>query len=103
MDLTSGLPPAVSEELTRLARRWQQLPLRQAFPYAARLRELAQHLFDLVAARTGGRPGEVSDLGPATALDQLRVAVHDAAALADPALDVEVTEALARLRRGIPG
>lgn len=99
---TPGHPPGSAEELARLAERWQQLPLGQALSYAAGLRELAQHLFDVVAERTGTPTGTVADLGPATALDQLTVAVYEAGRLADPAVEAQVRDALRALRRGIP-
>lgn len=81
MPLGSPVPDEVQTELTRLARRWQQLPLGQAQRYAARLRELAQQLADEEAAAGRGGPAErIPDLGPAAALDQLTVLVYDASA-----------------------
>ncbi|PID96399.1 MAG: hypothetical protein CSA84_05230 [Actinomycetales bacterium] len=111
----------MADELTRLAGRWQQLPLDQALSYAGHLRTIAQELFHAVAGRDGSLvddtrgtvdggtepctstgPGAiVPDLGAAAALDQLRVAVFDATQLADPALDARVAESLTELRRGI--
>ncbi len=116
------VPHPVADELTRLAGRWQQLPLDQALSYAGHMRTIAQELFHVVAGRDdsligdvrgtvdgGTEPGTdtglraiVPDLGAAAALDQLRVAVYDATQLADPALDARVAESLTELRRGIP-
>ncbi len=88
----------VHEELSRLAGRWRQLPLGQAVSYAGLLRALAQDLFDQVAAATGGPSGRVGDLGPAAALDQLTVAVHDAVAAG---LTAGLAGRLTELRRGL--
>ena len=76
-------------EMNRLAHRWHTLPVGQARSSAPDLRSLA-------SAWLGG---EVPDLGPACALDQLRVALHEVslAGLADD----EAGAALVALRQSI--
>lgn len=102
-----GSVAPAAEELERLAGRWRQLPLDQALRYAASVRALAEQL--LVQAEPARAPAteppptpgvesavRLADLGPATALDQLRVAVHDA--LTAGVADDEIAELLTRLR-----
>ncbi|MDO5627491.1 MAG: hypothetical protein Q4G43_04135 [Mobilicoccus sp.] len=85
----SGEEPARTE-LRRLARRWQQLPAGQALAASGALRDLAADLLDVDAS-------ELPDLGPATALDQVRVAVYEH--LRDhPDAEVDLAERLAGLR-----
>jgi len=90
----------VSDELERVVRRWQQLPLDHALRAAPDVRTVVQHLAD-EAARLGGLPsGQVPDLGPAVLIDQLRVMVYDhREAGGDVAT---VAERLTSLRRGLP-
>lgn len=76
-------------ELDRLAHRWHTLPVGQARSAAESARALAG---DLLGA-------ELADLGPATALDQLRVGVYEAARAG--ASDDDLGTRLADLRRAI--
>lgn len=62
------IPEDVADELGRAVRRWQQLPLDRA---AAALPDLHVLLADLAGE-------ELPHLGPAVAMDQLRVVVYDA-------------------------
>jgi hypothetical protein len=67
------VPAGVAEELRRVVRRWQQLPLDHALSCVPGVRLLLEDL----AARTA--PGDaVPDLGPAVVMDQLAVLVYDA-------------------------
>ncbi|GMA40672.1 hypothetical protein [Mobilicoccus caccae] len=78
---------AARTELDRLTHRWHTLPVGQARSGTVHLRALASELLG----------GSVDDLGPATALDQVRVGVYEAArAGAD---DAVLGERLAHLRR----
>lgn len=76
-------------ELDRLAHRWNTLPVGQARSAAVPVRALASEWL--------GAP--VEDLGPATALDQLRVAVYEVARAGTP--DDVLGARLADLRREI--
>jgi hypothetical protein len=67
----SPVPDEVSTELRRVVQRWQQLPLDSAEAALPVVRALLGELAD-------GHP--VPDLGPAVAMDQLTVLVHDACA-----------------------
>jgi hypothetical protein len=69
------VPQEVSEELQRVVRRWQQLPLDHAL---ARMPQVRQLLDDLA-----GRYAPVPDLGPAVVMDQLTVLVYDACEAGD--------------------
>ncbi|HRW19085.1 MAG TPA: hypothetical protein P5181_09600 [Dermatophilaceae bacterium] len=102
-----GSVAPAAEELERLVGRWRQLPLDQALRYAARVRAVAEQLLAKAeparapAAEPAPAPGvestvRLADLGPVTALDQLRVAVHDA--LAAGVADGEIAGLLTRLR-----
>ncbi len=85
-------PDGIDTELTRLARRWQQLPLGQALSSQGTVRAVVESYAALA------HPGvAVADLGPGVVMSQLRVVVHDAVALglADPAA---VAADLAQLR-----
>jgi hypothetical protein len=84
----SPVPQEVSEELTRVVRRWQQLPLGHAQSCLPRVRELLGELAD--------QP--VPDLGPAVVMDQLTVLVYDACAAGDGA---GLAHRLADLRRSL--
>ncbi len=98
--MSEALPEGVARELTRLGERWQQLPLAQALFAAPRVRALAQALVDATAAHAGMPPARLPDLGPAVALDQLRVTVWDAlvaGAVDEPGL----SESLAEVRRSL--
>ncbi len=64
------MPQEVSDELRRVVRRWQQLPLDHALSRMPGVRSLVDDL--------AGVP--VPDLGPAVVMDQLTVVVHDACA-----------------------
>jgi hypothetical protein len=79
-------PAVVVTELERLVRRWRELPLTRAEVHAPELRAAAEGL--------AGQP--LSDLGPATALDQLRVLVWDACARGETG---GIPELLVALRR----
>ena len=90
------LPDAVADELTRLVRRWQQLPLDQALAFSAPVRAVLRRY----AALT--HPGiPVPDIGPAALMDQLTVLVYDAitAAACSPA---EAAADVSALRRALP-
>ncbi|MDF2093762.1 hypothetical protein P0Y31_15540 [Knoellia sp. 3-2P3] len=65
---TSPVPQGVADELRRVVRRWQQLPLDHALRCVPAVREV---LADLT-------PEDVPDLGPAVVMDQLTVLVYDA-------------------------
>jgi hypothetical protein len=69
------VPPEVSTELERVARRWRELPLDHARACVPVVRALVD---DLAAPVGTGRT--VPDLGPAVLLDQLTVLVYDACA-----------------------
>lgn len=71
---TSPVPEAVTHELTRAVRRWQQLPLDRAESFVP-----AVH--DLMADIAGT---SVPDLGPAVIMDQLRAVIYDAYQAPDP-------------------
>ncbi|MBK6888053.1 MAG: hypothetical protein IPH03_17425 [Tetrasphaera sp.] len=90
-----ALPDAVSTELTRLVRRWQQLPLDQAGALWVPVRAVIEGYAALLHPAI-----PVPDLGPAVLLDQLTVVVYDAllAAKVDPAA---AAADLARLRRSL--
>lgn len=64
------IPEDVATELDRAARRWQQLPLDRAT-------EALPGVHALMADLAGEA---LPDLGPAVAMDQLRVVVFDACA-----------------------
>ena len=99
------LPSPVSEkvgiELQRVVERWRQLPLDRALLYSGRVRALVQSLADRAAQLSGIPSAVVPDLGPAALMDQLRVMVHDASAIAvsSSALTWSPAEELASLRR----
>jgi hypothetical protein len=81
---TSPVPQEVADELRRVVRRWQQLPLDHALSCLPAVREL---LADLAGSG-------VPDLGPGVAMDQLTVLVHDSCAAAGG----QETEGTERLR-----
>ncbi len=64
--------------MQRVVRRWQQLPLDRALRASGAVLTLAQALADETASAQGRPSHRIPDLGPATALDQLRVMVYDA-------------------------
>jgi hypothetical protein len=64
------VPQEVSQELRRVVRRWQQLPLDHAQSCMPPVRRLLDDL-------AGAPEGRVPDLGPAVAMDQLTVLVYD--------------------------
>ncbi len=87
-----------------MVRRWQQLPLDHALRASGGVRARAQALADETAVAEGhaagtdgGAPG-IPDLGPATALDQLRVTVYDAQ---QAGLDAGLAARLTALLRAI--
>lgn len=86
----SPVPDDVSTELRRVVQRWQQLPLDHASSSLPLVRALLAELAD-------GPP--VPDLGPAVAMDQLTVLVHDACAEGRGA---GLEGRLADLRRQLP-
>ncbi len=65
---TSPVPQGVSDELRRVVRRWQQLPLDHALSCMPAVRGLLADLTD----------DAVPDLGPAVVMDQLTVLLYDA-------------------------
>jgi hypothetical protein len=83
---TSPVPQEVSDELRRVVRRWQQLPLDRALSCLPAVREVLDDL--------AGRA--VPDLGPAVVMDQLTVLVYDACAAG---MGDRLAERLADLRR----
>ncbi|HEX5524544.1 MAG TPA: hypothetical protein VFX53_13930 [Pedococcus sp.] len=85
---TSPVPQGVSDELRRVVRRWQQLPLDHALSCMPALRRV-------LAALTSE---SVPDLGPAAAMDQLTVLVYDACAAG---LSNGLESRLAALRRDL--
>lgn len=68
---TSPVPQGVADELRRVVRRWQQLPLDHALRCVPAVRQV---LADLAPADVP----DVPDLGPAVVMDQLTVLVYDA-------------------------
>lgn len=79
--------PDARTELDRLTHRWHTLPVGQA-------RSASVHVRALASTWLGA---QLADLGPATALDQLKVAVHEAARRGTA--DADLASALADLRR----
>lgn len=73
------MPQGVSDELQRVVRRWQQLPLDHALSCVPQVRLL---LDDLAPESVPdlGPVGPVPDLGPAVVMDQLTVLVYDTCA-----------------------
>jgi hypothetical protein len=94
------LPPELRVELDRLGERWRQLPLTQAVSSSSGVRALAQALADEVADAESMPRALLPDLGPAVALDELRVTVWDAVQAG--VLD-GLVERLAVLRRYLAG
>ena len=70
----SPVPDRVAEELKRVVRRWQQLPLDHALSAMPRVRLLLED----VAGRA------VPDLGPGVVMHQLTVLVYDACEASRP-------------------
>lgn len=68
---TSPVPQGVADELRRVVRRWQQLPLDHALRCVPAVREV-------LAGLTPEDVPDVPDLGPAVVMDQLTVLVYDA-------------------------
>jgi len=69
----SPVPPAVADELSRLVRRWQQLPVGQASVRMPRVVTVVGGL-----AALSGATSAPPDLGPAVVMDQLVVTAYDA-------------------------
>ncbi len=86
------VPEDVHAELTRVVRRWHQLPLDHARRAVPTVRVLLGEL-------AGDRAGDLPDLGPAVLMDQLAVLVHDACASGRA---TGLAGRLATLRRGLP-
>lgn len=84
----SPVPQEVSDELKRVVRRWQQLPLDHALACMPALQGLLRDLAD----------EPVPDLGPAVAMDQLTVLVYDRCAAGRPD---GLVDRLAGLRAGL--
>jgi hypothetical protein len=80
----------VSDELDRLVRRWQQLPLDRA---VAAFPDVRAVVLDLAGE-------DVPDHGPAVVMDQLRVMVFDRCRDGMPSAGL--AERLADLRRRLP-
>lgn len=89
----SPVPDEVAEELTRVVRRWRELPLDHAESFLPTVRRLVDEL--------AGEP--VPDLGPAVVMDQLRVVVYDACAAAGERRPTGIRDRLAELRRTLGG
>jgi len=94
----SPTPQEVSDELRRVAERWQQLPLGHALSRLGMVRDLVQDLADRVAVSRGRASVPVPDLGPAVVMDQLAVMVWDASAAG---VGADLPERLASLRRAL--
>lgn len=94
MALTSPVPQEVSDELRRVVRRWQQLPLDRALSCLPAVRALLDELAPL-----GGAGSTVPDLGPGVVMDQLTVLVYDACAAGAGS---PVRERLSALRAALP-
>ncbi|AXH97319.1 hypothetical protein [Ornithinimicrobium avium] len=90
----------VGDELERVVRRWQQLPLDRALPAVPGVSATVQALADAVADVQGTERVPVPDLGPGVLMDQLRVMVYDwrAAGLGEEELGGRLTA----LRRSLP-
>ena len=71
---TSPVPQGVSDELRRVVRRWQQLPLDHALSCMPAVRGLLADLTD----------DAVPDLGPAVVMDQLTVLLYDTCQAGQP-------------------
>jgi hypothetical protein len=84
----SPVPQEVSQELQRVVRRWQQLPVDQALSCMPRVRRLVD---DLAGSA-------VPDLGPAVVMDQLTVLVYDTC---ESGGQDDLTARLAQLRRDL--
>lgn len=94
MTPASPVPPEVTDELDRLVRRWQQLPLDRAVAAFPAVRAVVLEL-----------AGEdVPDHGPAVVMDQLRVMAYDRCVEGMPSADLAAALAsrLADLRRALP-
>lgn len=95
--MTRGLPDEVTTELTRLARRWQQLPLGRALASVPAVRARIESYAALL------HPGvAVPDLGPAAIVDQVTVVTYDAVHAGRLAPGQAAAD-LAALRRALPG
>ena len=94
----SPTPQEVSDELRRVAERWQQLLLGHALSRLGMVRDLVQDLADRVAVSRGRASVPVPDLGPAVVMDQLAVMVWDASAAG---VGADLPERLASLRRAL--
>ena len=90
MTPASPVPPEVADELDRLVRRWQQLPLDRA---VAAFSDVRAVVLDLAGE-------DVPDHGPAVVMDQLRVMAYDRCRDGMPA--AELAGRLADLRRRLP-
>jgi hypothetical protein len=90
----SPVPQEVSDELQRVVRRWQQLPLDHALSRVPTVRLL----LDALAEATGPSHGPVPDLGPGVLMDQLAVLVYDSCLAGR---DEGLATALADLRRAL--
>jgi hypothetical protein len=86
----SPVPRQVTDELDRLVRRWQQLPLDRA---VAALADVRAVVVDLAGE-------QVPDHGPEVVMDQLRFMVYDRCRDGVPPADL--AGRLADLRRRIP-
>lgn len=85
------VPDRLGDELSRLVWRWHQLPLDQAHSHSAELRAAAATLLGVA---------QLADLGPAAALDQVRVAAYETVQRADlPEGCAQAVDLLVGLRR----
>lgn len=109
MSSSNPVPDGVETELTRVVRRWQQLPLDHASLALPVVQTMLAELAPLGGHDVGGSGGipageavgslRVPDLGPAVVMDQLRVLVYDAC---EAGHAEGVTARLAALRRTLP-
>ncbi|NYJ73709.1 hypothetical protein [Allobranchiibius huperziae] len=84
-------PDDVRRALQRVTLRWRQLPVDRADALSATVRTFAARCAEL-------DPADIPELGPATAVDQLSVAVFDACASGRSAhLSERLGELLAQL------
>lgn len=99
MSSYAGVVDNAATELRRVTRRWEQLSADQASENACLLRDLAQHLADLVRREGGLERLVIPDAGEAALPDQLTVMVYDACRAG---FETQALQGLTRLRRALP-
>ncbi len=97
----AGTEDGLETELRRLVERWRALPIDQAKARLPMLRRHVQCLADQGARLAGRAATAVPDLGPAVALDQLLVMVHDVARLGGSCEQAAAARRLRGIRRGL--